>query len=138
MVIVTTTSDIPAPLLLQEAREQILRLLQSLGIASSRLGAEGNGADGGALEVLGRDEVGVLGTRQLVQHGTDQPPGVLGVPAHARHDHGHVDVALALAPTVVVGRHADDLESELGLARELGFGKQRHAYDGAAPGAVHM
>lgn len=125
-------------LLLQEAREQVLGLLEGLGVAAGGLGAEGDGADGGALEVLGGDEVGVFGAGQLVEHGADEAAGVLGVAAHAGHDHGHVDVALALAPAVVVGRHADDLEGHLGLARELGLGQQRHADDGAAPGAVHV
>lgn len=126
------------PLLLQEAREQILRLLEGLGVAAGGLGAEGDGADGGALEVFRGDEVGVLGARELVEDGADEAAGVLGVAAHAGHDHGHVDVALALAPAVVVGRHADDLEGHLGLARELGLGEQRHADDGTAPGAVHV
>ncbi|KAJ2975859.1 hypothetical protein NUW58_g8242 [Xylaria curta] len=44
-------------------------------------------------------------------------------------------VALALPPAVVVGGHADDLEGELGLTRELRLRKQRHANHGAAPGA---
>lgn len=88
--------------------------------------------------MLGGDEVGVLGTGELVEDGGDEVAGVLGVAAHSGHDHGHVDVALALAPAVVVGGHADDLEGHLGLARELGLGEQRHADNGAAPGAVHV
>ena len=87
--------------------------------------------------MLGQDHVGAILLYELVEDGANQVLGVLAVGRHVLHHHGHVDV-LGRVPAVVVGRHADHLVRQLGLARQLGLGQHAHVDDGAAPRAVHV
>lgn len=120
-----------------EAGEEVLDVLDGLGIPALGLGHELDGALAGALPVLGEDEVRVLDLGELVEDAGDEALGVLDVGLHVAEDEGDVDV-LERVPAVVVGGHADALVGHLGLAGELGLGEGGHVDDGAAPGAVHV
>lgn len=126
-------------LLLPEAREEELNPLHSLGITALGLSHELDRALGAALPLLGQDQVAVILLEQLIENGAHKVLGVLAVGSHVLHDHGDIDVLAGLvAPAVVVGRHADHLVGQLGLAGQLGLGQGRHVDHAAAPRAVHM
>lgn len=122
---------------LPEAWEEVFNVLLALLAASLGLGHELDSTLSGALPVGSSGDVVVLGLRQLVQDCADETLGVLAVGLHILDDHLDVDV-LCGAPAIVVGGHADDLVSDLGLAGKLGLGEGGHVDDGAAPRTIHV
>lgn len=123
--------------LFEVAREQPVEPLLGLLLPASRR-SHATSELHLTLEVLGRNEILVFIFAQLVENGTDKAPGVLGVGLHVAHDHLDGHALLRRVPAVVVGAHANHLVCDLGLLRELGFGKRAHVDDTAAPRAVHV
>ena len=71
-------------------------------------------------EMFSLDEIDMFIFAELVEDGSDEPKSVGSVGAHMAHDEIDADgrgdiVAVAVAPAVVVGRHADHLICHLGF-----------------------
>jgi hypothetical protein len=120
---------------LEVAGEQPVQLLLSLG-APLGLGSADTELDA-ASQVLGLDKVGVLISSKSIEDSSDETTSVVSIGLHVAHDHLDGDIGGAV-PAVVVGRHADHLIGDLGLAGQLGLGQNGHVDHAAAPGTVHV
>jgi hypothetical protein len=123
--------------LLEVTREEPAELLLGL-LAPARGSSNATSELHGSLKVLGRDKILVLLFAQLVEHSTNETPGVLRVGLHVAHDHLDGHALLRRVPAVVVGAHANHLVRDLRLLRELCLWQSAHVDHATAPRAVHV
>jgi hypothetical protein len=88
--------------------------------------------------VLSSHEILVLLLAQLIEHSTNETPGVLRVGLHVAHDHLNSHALLRRVPAVVVGAHANHLVRDLRLLRQLRLRQSAHVDHAASPSAVHV
>lgn len=117
------------------SREDELHLLDSF--LAALLGCSHAGKAHAALETL--ESLSILDNLlQTRQDGRQQSLSVARVGLEVSDHSLDRDGNLVLLPAVVVGRHADHLVGNLGLAGQLGLGQDTHVDEISAKGAVHV